>query len=122
MRYLPLFLLLFLPALASAQSQSVDINKASFSWAWAQGTGGSVDSFTIKCGPTSGNYNAFSQITDPTARTLPVKNVVGNNNGNYFCVISASNAFGESPNSSEIFFGVGAVPLPPSSFGLTVTK
>lgn len=109
----------FISPLGAQTVISVDINRAYFTWTWSQGNGGTVDYWTIKCGSNTGSYNKTWQVTDPNVREYPIKTVIGGN-GTYYCVISASNQFGESPNSPEVFFAAGVAPLSAGSFGLVV--
>ena len=117
MRNLFIFLVLLRPNLSSAQT-IYNLDKAVFSWTWSQGTGGTANGFRIKCGNQPKNYPMTTAIPDNTARTFPVKTVVGGS-GNYYCVVVAYNAGGESAPSGETFFGVGAGPSTPGSFGVT---
>ena len=98
---------------------SVDITKAQLTWSWAQGTGGVVVEFRIKCGNAAGMYTKTTVLADPAARTLPVASAIGGP-GNWFCAVSAANQFGESPNSNEINFAAGNVPVAPSGLQILV--
>jgi len=99
-------------ATAHAQtSVAVNINTARLSWDWDIGTGGQVDRFIMRCGPSSGNYTVNHEIADPAARSVPVLTVV-KQPGTYFCAVAATNAFGTSANSNEISFVAGDVPVP----------
>ncbi len=119
--FLALALLVAIAVSASAQvtTLAVDIEQANFTWEWVQGTGGPADEFRIKCGPTSGNYATTYTVPDPSLRSIPVKDVVGTS-GNYFCVVSAANAFGESGVSNEVFFDAGTIPVGPTNLKVTV--
>ena len=104
---------------ASAQAViSVDITRARLSWNWTQGTGGAVAEFRVKCGPTAGTYTSTTVLADPTVRSVPVQQVVSGP-GNYFCVVTAANQFGESGPSSEVPFAAGNVPATPSGLQIT---
>ena len=106
-------------SLAWAQAViSVDITKSRLAWTWAQGTGGAVAEFRVKCGPGAGTYTSTVVVADPAARSVPVQQVVSGP-GNYFCVVSAANAFGESGPSNEVPFAAGNVPAVPSGLQLT---
>ena len=108
-----------LPVGVSAQAViSVDITKARLSWTWTQGTGGAVSEFRVKCGATAGSYTGTTVLTDPTARSVPVQQVVSGP-GNYFCVVTAANQFGESGSSNEVPFAAGNAPAAPSGLQIT---
>ena len=91
-----------------AQSVSVDINRAKLSWTWAQGAGGAATEFRVKCGQTSGVYTRTTIVAHPTM-SVNVKDAI-TGNGNWFCVVTAANSFGESGASNEIPFVAGAAP------------
>ena len=106
---------LLLAASSASAQQAVDLNAANFYWDWSQGTGGPVESFRIKCGPSTGTYTTTAVVGQPTARQYPVRQVIGGA-GAYYCVITALNASGESPPSGEVFFVAGVTPSTPSNF------
>ena len=110
-------LLLATPAWAQAVI-SVDITAARLSWTWAQGTGGAVAEFRVKCGPTAGTYTSTTVLADPTARSVPVQQVVSGP-GTYFCVVVAANQFGESGPTNEVNFTAGNAPAAPSGLQIT---
>lgn len=114
--FLPLILILPLPVYAQT-TLAVDIRKAEFTWAWVPGNGGAVEEFRIKCGAALGTYTITKAIADPAARSYPVLGVVPSV-GNYFCVISVANQFGESPNSAEVSFNAGDIPPGVTSWGV----
>ena len=96
---LALLLALATPAVAQAVTQ--------FSW-----TPGVVDathqaatSYTVKCGTTAGGpYSVTRTIAGtPLATTLAINQVV-TAAGRYFCVVTATNAGGESGPSNEVTF------------------
>lgn len=88
----------------------VDFAQAKFRWTWVKEVGkGDVEWFTIKCGVSSGNYTITSSVNCPTCRDALVSSVVGVP-GKYFCIITASNRFGESGPSSEVSFEAGSAP------------
>lgn len=110
---------LLLPVKSWAQTViSVDITKARLSWTWTQGTGGAVMEFRVKCGPTTATYTTTLVLPDPAARSVPVQQVVSGP-GNYFCVVTAANQFGESGASNEVPFSAGNVPVAPSGLQIT---
>ena len=115
---LTMFFVLFmlaLPATARAQTTiSVDMNKAKLRWTWAQGDPqqfGPVEEFRIKCGQVSKTYTKITSV-GPTARELAVSSAIAGS-GNWFCVVTAFNAFGESGASNEVPFAAGAAPSAP---------
>ena len=96
---LALLLALATPAVAQAVTQ--------FSW-----TPGVVDathqaatSYTVKCGTTAGGpYSVTRTVAGtPLATTLAINQVV-TAAGRYFCVVTATNAGGESGTSNEVTF------------------
>ena len=92
---------------------SVDITKAQLMWSWAQSTGGVAAEFRVKCGNTAGTYTKVSVLADSAAREIPVASAI-TGPGNWFCVVSAANQFGESGPSNEVNFAAGNAPLAPS--------
>lgn len=111
---------LFVAALvsdAAAQtSVSVDLNKAVLSWEWTKGAppnDGDATEFVIKCGQTSKTYTKLTSVAG-NVRSAPVKDVI-TGVGDWFCAVSAKNQHGESPNTSEIAFVAGTVPVPPTN-------
>ena len=101
--------------LAGAQTlTAVDINKAILSWTWvADGNGGIPDTFRMKCGNQTGVYTKITDVAYPT-NSMPVKSAISGS-GNWFCVVTASNQFGESGPSNELPFVAGAIPSSPTS-------
>jgi len=82
-----------------------------------------VHQFTLRCGDTSGIYEHIYVVPDGTARNNPVSDVVPD--GDWYCVITASNENGESLPSEEVhFLVVGGVkvkpPVPAAPYGLLV--
>ena len=92
---------------------SVDITKANLSWSWTQGTGGTIAEFRVKCGNVAGTYTKTTILADPAIRSVAVATAI-TGPGNWFCVVSAANQFGESGNSNEVNFAAGNVPVAPS--------
>mgnify|MGYP001574108225 CR=1 FL=1 len=92
---------------------SVDITTAKLSWAWTQGTGGAVVEFRVKCGNVAGTYTKTTILADPSVRSVGVATTI-TGPGNWFCVVSAANQFGESGNSNEVNFAAGNAPVAPS--------
>lgn len=106
--------ILFASSFVEAQTTiNVDIARASLAWDWTQGAGGLPDSFNVKCGQSSGNYTKVTSVAYPTL-TVAISQVI-TGQGSWFCVVSASNQFGDSPNSEELPFVAGAAPLSPSN-------
>ena len=85
---------------ASAQT-TIDLNQAKFYWDWSPGAG-------------SGAVTTTALVADPAARSYPVKNVVGAA-GQYYCVVTAANAYGETAPTNEVFFDAGVIPSSPST-------
>jgi hypothetical protein len=98
---------------AEAQNAiTVPLSTGRLTWTWAPGTppnDGAVEEFRMKCGPSTGNYTRTTVIADPAARSIPVASVV-TGIGNYFCVVTAANAAGESGPSNEVNFIAGNLP------------
>ncbi len=95
---------------AHAQVITVNINTATMTWAWTLAPGSDpADGFRMHCGNATNTYTISTDIPDPAARTISVKQVV-RGTGTYFCVITAYNKVGESPLSNEINFFAGAAP------------
>lgn len=97
---------------------SVDITKATLAWTWTQGTGGAVAEFRVKCGPTSAAYTKTTALADPAARSVAVSAAIAGP-GNWFCVVTAANQFGESGPSNEVPFAAGNAPAAPSGLQIT---
>ncbi len=95
-------------------SIAVDIDKATIVWdAWAVGQGSKPDTYHVKCGDSTGNYN-HPQVNVPSDRnSTPVKSAIPGI-GAYFCVVTASNQFGQSGPSNEINFEAGSKPDNPT--------
>ena len=117
MTSLLLLVLLLLPTSAWA----VDLGKANFSWTASvvDATHGAPTSYTVKCGTATGGPYTLTGIVNgsPPVTIEPVTAVV-TTAGTYFCVVTASNAGGESANSAEVSFQGAFSPLAPS--GLVV--
>lgn len=122
MKLILAFAILLITSAAYAQTAIVvDINRARLTWDWTQGpepNNGLVEAFNVKCGPSSKTYNRTTTFTDPALRSVPILSVIAGS-GTYYCVASASNQYGESGNSNEVFFDAGAAPFPPSNFAVT---
>lgn len=68
--------------------------------AWtAPTTGGVPTTYNVKRGTATGTEVKIATVNVPSTTYLDTNGVAGTT---YFYVISASNAFGESPNSSEV--------------------
>lgn len=107
------FAMLFTSGPAFAQVLiAVDIERQSLAWD-APTTGGAVGEYSVKCGPASGNYTKITPVSPP-ATTLPVKDGI-DGLGAWFCVVTASNQFGESGPSNEISFEAGMKPGAPGN-------
>ncbi len=112
--------LLILISSAAAQTPTaiiVPYDTAKFSWAWTQATGGPVAEFRVKCGAVSKVYTITKILVDPTARTVPLSQIV-TSVGKYFCAVSAANQYGESNMSNEVFFDAGRVPADATGFSV----
>lgn len=112
-----LIILAVLMISVTAQAQttiSVDINKAKLAWDWTQGTGGIPTEFRVKCGAATGNYSRVTTLADPAARGANIRDVI-TGSGNWFCAVTAANAFGESVPSNEVNFSAGAAPSAPTN-------
>lgn len=105
---------------AAAQTVILDINKASLAWDWSKSAppnDGDVESFLVKCGKVQGVYSVQTPVHDPAARSVSLRSVL-NGQGQWFCVMAATNRYGSSGDSNEVSFDAGAVPAGPS--GLNV--
>lgn len=109
-------LLLAVPAQAVT---IMDASKAKLAWTWAQGTGGAVERFIVRCGVQTGVYTATKQIIDPNARSTPLLPFVGAN-GQYFCVIDASNFAGVATSAELNFSLIQAVVVASAPTAVTV--
>jgi len=112
-------LLVGLLLLASpAWAAPLNLNLAIFSWTApaVDSTHGTPVTYTIKCGAaTGGPYTLTFVVAAPTTSTL-IRNVTPNP-GTYFCILTASNATGESPPTLELMFqGVYPAPGSPTGF------
>ena len=96
------------------QSIAVDIDKAALVWTWAQGSGGVATEFHIKCGTVSGTYTKTTVVTPITTKTLAIKTAI-TGVGQWYCVATAANEFGESGATAEVGFRAGAVPVAPGT-------
>lgn len=109
-----LTLILATTTIAHAQATiAVDINTATLQWNAPSG-GGAPTEYRVKCGTAASSYTLPPTIVPFPTTTVPVKSAIPSA-GNYFCVVSAANQFGESPNSNEIAFQAGDVPLAPTN-------
>lgn len=100
----------------------VPLAKSQLTWNWAKGTevgvnDGDVSEFRMKCGASTGVYTKTTVIADSAARSTPISAVV-DGPGEYFCVVTAANAVGESGPSNEVNFIAGS--LPSAATGLTI--
>jgi len=110
-------ILALLPAQLSAQTPiSVDMNRARLTWSWSQGAGGPAELFNVKCGTSSKVYTKTMSVKAPTTELAVAQAITGS--GTWFCVVTASNSFGESGPSNEFPFVAGAVPSSPSALGI----
>lgn len=101
--------------IASAQQAiAVDIAKAKLVWVWSQGTGGVPTEFRIKCGQTAGTYTKTTALTNIALRELAIATAISGV-GNWYCIHTAANEFGESASTAEVNFRAGAVPAAASS-------
>ena len=112
------FALLFgLAASTSAQVIAVDMNKAKLMWDWTQGAApndGTPDEFRVKCGGVSGTYTKITVVVGSAVRELPVKSAI-TGSGDWFCVVTAANQFGESGPTNEVPFVAGVGPSSPTN-------
>lgn len=92
---------------------AVDINTATLQWTAPVG-GAAPTEYRVKCGTAAGSYTLPPTIVPTPTTTVPVKSAIPSS-GSYFCVVSAANQFGESPNSNEVAFQAGDVPLAPTN-------
>lgn len=119
MRTLALGILLALaawPAWAQPPASiAVDIETATFQWDWTKGTGGDIEEWHVVCardGTTP--VEVVHVVSDPAARSIAVKQVVGET-GNYACTVMAVNTFGKSGPSNQVVFQAGTLPAAPTN-------
>lgn len=96
----------------------VDFTKAVLAWDWEKGNGGNVELFLVKCGNVSGNYTLVVSVPS-TSRQVNVSAVIPTV-GEYFCVVTAKNKFGESGPSNEIHFEAGLAPVGPANLRMLI--
>lgn len=96
------------------QAIAVDIAKAKLVWVWTQGTGGVPTEFRIKCGNSPGTYTKTTVVSNVALRELAIATAI-TGVGNWYCVHTAANEFGESAATAEVNFRAGAVPAAASS-------
>ena len=95
-------------SLSACEASSVvtrDINSETLSWNWTQGSSGPVGYFRVECKTSTGDPVKPHDVDNPTARSVPVKDVIPGP-GNYSCVIRAVNDAGPSLPSNEVHFTV----------------
>lgn len=110
MRIIFLLVILLVATTAQAQTVQVDINRAKLSWNWSPNVGSDPPTeFRMKCGGVSGIYTKITVVVGATVREMAVKDAISGA-GNWFCVVTAANTFGESGGSNEIPFVAGAAP------------
>lgn len=111
---LSLLLILAASTIANAQTTiAVNINTAVLQWNAPTG-GAAPTEYRVKCGTAAGTYTLPPAVVQAPTTSVPVKSAIPSS-GNYFCVVSAANQFGESPNSNEVVFQAGDVPLAPTN-------
>lgn len=111
--------LLLASLLLATPAWAVNLTTATFSWTApvVDATHGAPTVYTLKCGTaTGGPYSTTVTVAAPATSAL-VKQVVPTP-GTYFCIVTASNAGGESGPSNEVTFQSAYPPSSPS--GLTV--
>ena len=104
-----------------AQTLSVDLNQASFTWtaSVADATHGTPTSYTMKCGTAAGGpYSTTKSVVGTPLPTSIAANQVLTTPGTYFCVVTASNQFGESLASNEVTFAIGYGPSGPTGLSI----
>lgn len=100
-------------------SLSVDLNLAQLEWTWVKGappTDGLPDEFLVKCEKPTGESKITSMMA--IARAAPIRQVI-TGSGDWFCVVTAKNKFGESGVSNQVFFAAGATPSSPTGVKVT---
>jgi hypothetical protein len=109
-------LILFLAALmlisaATADAQvSVIVSRTALFWTWEPAPeSGEVDEFIIKCGNQAASYTRTVAV-GPTLREVPLKSLI-TGQGNWFCIVVASNPLGESEASNEVPFVAAGGPV-----------
>ena len=119
---LVLLLLLFATAAQAQTTVVVDLNRALLQWNWTKGTNPGVDDgdvaeFVIKCGNAPLVYNKETVLANPAARSIAVKDAI-RGSGDWFCIVTARNQFGESGASNEVPFAAGVKPSSPSNLSV----
>ena len=118
------------PAFAQAPAVStqlmVSYSSGNLIWSWVPGIApldGVPDGFTVKCAVgTAGTVpTIMKNIADPTARKIPINQVVSTQ-GQYNCTVVAYNVFGGSADSNRVSFQTGDVPAAPTGFGFDVVQ
>lgn len=112
-------MLLVATVYAQAAPVVVDLSKAQFRWTWVQGTGGMVEKWIVKCGPTTGAYTLTKDYPDPALRQVPLSSII-TTEGTYFCMVLAANAGGSSGPSPEASFRAVKVPDKASTFDVFI--
>jgi len=95
---------------------------AKFSWNWSQGMtplDGMVKEFRVKCGAASGQYTIVKAFADPAVRSVLASDVL-TQVGQYFCVVTAANEFGEGPPSNEVVTSLGRIPAPATGYSVVL--
>jgi fibronectin type 3 domain-containing protein len=99
-----------LPVLHSQTTHSLTV-----SWT-APTTGGAVVSYNVKRSTSAGSEAVIASVPATQTSYVDTAGVAGTK---YFYVVSASNSFGESPNSNEVSaIFLGDSPAAPVSLGV----
>ena len=107
-------LLVVLGVLPVLHSQSSHSN--TLSWT-APTTGGAVATYNVKRSTSAGTEVTIASVPASQTSYVDSNGVAGTR---YFYVVSASNQFGESPNSNEVSaLFLGDSPAAPASLGVT---
>ena len=100
---------------ASAQQIIVDWDKAVLTWTWQENPGSVTNGWRMKCGQTSGTYTVITDVADPAARSMSVKQATGGGTyGTWFCIVVPYNNIspkpGEGKPSNVVSFQGGQTP------------
>jgi hypothetical protein len=111
-----LVLVLFVfAASAGAQQIIVDWDKAVLTWTWTENPGSVTNGWRMKCGQVANTYTVITDVADPAARSMTVKQATGGGTyGTWFCIVVPYNNIspkpGEGKPSNVVSFQGGQTP------------
>jgi hypothetical protein len=100
---------------AEAQQIIVDWDKAVLTWTWTENAGSVTNGWRMKCGVAQNNYTVITDVADPAARSMTVKQATGGGTyGTWFCIVVPYNNIspkpGEGKPSNVVSFQGGQTP------------